>query len=121
MKKIDIEFVFKGRHYDAAIRIAQKAGGREFHITVLDWHLERLLYGSEVIKEVEGSLQANAQLENKDQTELKLTIAAALGNYLKLPCFAGNVCVGTGQAGNSWEDLHPIPRHKRQARGEFMD
>jgi hypothetical protein len=121
MKKIDIEFNFRGRRYDAAIRIWQKAGGREFHITALDWDLERLLYGNEVIKEVDGSLQANIQLENKDQTELKLIIAAALSSYLKVPCFAGDVCVGTSPMEEGWEELHPIPRHIPQASGRFFN
>lgn len=93
MKKMDIEFDFRGRHYDAAVRIEQNPEGREFHITVLDWALERLLYGNQVIHETGGRMQANVLLEKKDQTELKLIIASQLAKYLHLPCFAGDACL----------------------------
>jgi len=121
MKKIDIEFDFRNHHYNAAIRIGKKADIKEYHITVLDWELERLLYGNEVIKEVDGSLQANVLLDKKEQTELKLTIGAALSNYLKVPCFAGDVCVGGNPKEEGWEELHPLRRHKYPARGGFTN
>ncbi|HTI10537.1 MAG TPA: hypothetical protein VL832_18340 [Puia sp.] len=116
MKKIDIEFDFRGRHYDAIIRIRQKPGGREFFITILDWELERLLYGNQVIKEADGSLQANVLLENKDQTELKLTIAGQLSKHMKMRCFTGDVCVSPLPGEEGWEEWHPIPRHLPGAR-----
>ncbi len=85
MKKFHLSFDFKGRHYDAAIRVRQRAWGREFTITALNWSLERLLYGNQVIQEVNGALQANVCKEKKDQTKLKLIIAARLSQYLKTP------------------------------------
>src|ERR1700732_2884717 len=105
MKKIDIEFDFKGCHYIAVIRVEQVTGGRDFHVTVLNWDLERLLYGNHIIKEVEGSLEANVVLENKEQTELKLIIASRLSNNLKLPCFACGQRVAVGHTSDGWEDL----------------
>lgn len=102
MKKIDVEFNFRGRHYDAVIRILQKPSGREFYITVLDWELERLLYGNQVMNEVEGYLQTNVSWEKKDQTELKLTIAGQLSKYMQMPCFAGDVCVNPAPIGEGW-------------------
>ena len=119
MKKIHLSFDFKDRHYDAAIRVRQRTRGREFTITALDWGLERLLYGNQVIQEIDGALQANVLAENKDQTELKLIIAARLSQYLKIPCFTGDQCVMTGHVEEGWEDLHPIPRHEHDTQGNL--
>jgi hypothetical protein len=120
MKKIHLSFEFKDRHYDAAIRVRQGAQGREFTITALDWDLERLLYGNQVIQEVDGALQANVLPENKDQIELKLIIAARLSEYLKIPCFTGDHCLMTGHVEKDWEDLHPISRHQHYANGRDL-
>ncbi len=113
MKKIDIEFEYKGHQYDAAIRIKNKAEGKkEYRITVLDWELERLLYGNQIIQEADGALQANVLLEKKEQTELKLIIAGRLSSYLKIPCFAGDLCIVPSPQEEGWEEWHPISRHK---------
>ena len=111
MKRMDIEFYFKGNRYDAIIRVKQNASGREFHITVLNWELERLLYGNQVISETEGVLQANLHLENEEQTALKLIIASSLGRKLKMTCFAGNQCITSHPQTEGWENMHPISRH----------
>jgi hypothetical protein len=112
MNKFDLSFDFKDRHYDAAIRVRQKAAGREFAITALDWNLERLLYGNHIIREVDGTLQANVLVGNKEQTELKLIIASRLSEYLKIRCFVGEQCLMANPHEESWEELHPIPRHE---------
>ena len=93
MKKIDIEFEFRGRQYDAAVRIWEMNKGREFQVTIMDWELERVLYGNQNMKEVDGVIQADVNPKDKDQAELKLSIAAALGKHLKTPCFAGDICL----------------------------
>jgi len=113
MKKIDIEFEYRGRHYDAAVRIWEMNKGREFQITVMDWELERILYGNHIMNEVDGVIHANVKPENNDQAELKLTIAARLGHYLKVPCFAGDQCLSQAPAKEGWENLRPLERHLR--------
>lgn len=111
MKKIDIEFEFRGRQYEAVIRTRKKGEKKEYSITVLDWELERLLYGNQVITEADGSIQANVLPEEKDQTELKLIIASRLGQYLKMPCFVGDTCVSAEFMPEGWENLRPIEKH----------
>ena len=111
MKKIDIEFDFRGHHHDAFVRIWEMDKGREFQVTIMDWELERVLYGNHTMKEVNGAIQANVLPENKDQTELKLTIAAKLGHYLGIPCFSGDQCVNESPPKEGWEGLHPLERH----------
>lgn len=113
MKKIHLEFDFKGRHYFAIVRDRETVTGKEFDITVLDWKLERLLYGNRLITEVDGTLEANVVVENKGQTELKLIIAVQLGRHLNMSCFVGGQCICETPAEEGWEDLHPIPRHQR--------
>jgi hypothetical protein len=112
MNKFDLSFDFKGHHYDAAIRVQQKAAGREFAITALDCNLERLLYDNHFIGEVDGILQANVLPGKKEQTELKLIIASRLSEYLKIPCFVGEQCLMVNPHEETWEELHPIPRHE---------
>lgn len=70
MKKIHLEFDFMGQHYFAIVRVRDKHPGKEFDITVLDWTLERLLYGNHLINEANGALEANIIHQNKEQTEL---------------------------------------------------
>ncbi|MDR3716448.1 MAG: hypothetical protein P4L51_26885 [Puia sp.] len=111
MKKIGIEFDFKGRHHNATVRLVEKGGKHEYHITVLDWELERILYGNEVIGNADGSLQANLLPGKSEQNELKLAIATALSRYLKIPCFVGDQCVSPVSSDSGWEHLHPIPHH----------
>ena len=111
MKKIEIQFSYKGHRFDAIIRAFKKGAGREFHITVLNWELERLLYGNEIIEEVDGIMQANVLPEKREQAELKLIIASRLSNYLKIPCFTGDTCVAADANQVGWEHFHPNPRH----------
>lgn len=112
MKNIEISFEFWGRHYDAVIRVRERNGIREFNIMVPDRDLERLLYGNQVIRQIDGNLQADILADQKEQTELKLIIASRLSDFLKIPCFVGDSCLIGGASEEGWEDLHPIPRHE---------
>jgi hypothetical protein len=112
MKNIEISFEFRGRPYDAVIRVRERIGIREFNIIILDRDLERLLYGNQVIRQIDGNLQADILADRKEQTELKLIIASRLSDFLKIPCFIGDSCLAGGAREEGWEDLHPIPRHE---------
>jgi hypothetical protein len=112
MKKFNLSFDFRGCQYVAAIRVRQNTGITEFDITVLNWRLERLLYGNQIIKEVDGTLQANVVQENEEQAELKLIIAARLGEYLKEPTFVNDECRLGGTQTKGWETFHPLARHQ---------
>jgi hypothetical protein len=112
MKKFNLSFDFRGCQYVAAIRVRQNTGITEFAITVLNWRLERLLYGNHIIREVDGTLQANVLEENQEQTELKLIIVARLGEYLKEPTFVNDECLLGGAQSENWETFHPLARHE---------
>ncbi len=88
----------------------ERSGGREFAITGLNEELSRLLSGNNMIREIDGTLEADAQPEKKDQTELKLIIASKLAEYLKMPCFVGDECLMPNPHVENWQELHPLLR-----------
>jgi hypothetical protein len=110
MEKFHLSFDFRGRFYQAVILMQEKLGGREFAITELNEELARLLSGNNMIREIDGTLEADVRAEKKDQTELKLIIASKLGEYLKMPCFVGDECLMPNPHVENWQELHPILR-----------
>jgi hypothetical protein len=82
IKLLSLEFEYKGAFYYALIRV-KEGHGREYHITVMNGELERILYGNHIIPEVNGRLQVDVPAENNLQGKLKLAIAHALREYLK--------------------------------------
>ena len=122
MKKIDLEFSFKGARHHAVVRIEPGQKGTDYHITVMDGDLESLLYGNHIIREEEGCLHVDVLAKKLDQTELKLGIASSLGLYLGLPCFVGDQCMlEVNSDGVGWEHLHPIPRHGREEQFSLVN
>jgi len=82
MRLLSIEFEYRNTFYYALIRVKENTY-REYHITVMNGTLEKLLYGSHVILEVNGRLQVDLPAEHNEQGKLKLAIARALREYLK--------------------------------------
>ena len=114
MKKISISFYFKGALYSSMIRVKEMENRKEYHVTILDWELERLLYGNHIIEEVNNSFNVEISSENPRQTELKLRITSELSRQLKIPCFIEKKTkVTSNNFSESWEQLHPLPRHGR--------
>jgi hypothetical protein len=56
----------------------------EYRITVMNGDLEKLLFGNNVIKEINGSLYLDDS-ENEMQERLKTEIAKSLEKILKIP------------------------------------
>ena len=111
MEKFHLSFDFKGRPHQALISMQQKSGGREFAVTGLDEDLERLLEGNHIIRETDGTLEADVLADKKEQTELKLIIASRLSEYLNMACFVGNECLTPRAHAENWQELHPLIRH----------
>ena len=82
IKLLSLEFEYQTAFYYALIRVKEGAH-REYHITVMNGELERLLYGNHIILEVNGRLQVDLPAEQNLQGRLKLAIAQALREYLK--------------------------------------
>jgi hypothetical protein len=56
----------------------------EYRITVMNGELEKLLFGNNVIREINGSLHLEIS-DNEPQGRLKMEIAKSLVKVLKIP------------------------------------
>jgi len=80
---LSLNFEFEGNDYFCLIRKKKKGNDIvEYHITVMNGKLERLLYGNHIITEINGQLQIDNVVQNQKQAALKLTITKALHKYL---------------------------------------
>jgi hypothetical protein len=79
---LSVEFEFEGAKYSSLIRKKKKINCIEYHITVMNGKLEKLLYGNHVVKEVNGKLQEDCVSGDKKLVQLKQAITSALNNYL---------------------------------------
>ena len=83
-KIITINFAFLDDIYYFLARYKINSELKEYYITVMDGDLEKLLYGNHVIREQSGYLQIEIH-ENSEQEKLKIIIAEALSDFLKVP------------------------------------
>lgn len=81
---IQIGFTFEGRNYFSLLRKKVKGSTTEYHVTVMNGELEKLLYGNHVILETDGVLQIDQTITNQQQAVLKLCITKALYKYLHI-------------------------------------
>src|SRR5262245_28260175 len=79
---LSVEFEFEGATYHALIQKKKKINSIEYHITVMNGKLEKLLYGNHIIKQVNGALQSDSLPEDKKVSHLKQNIMKALQDYL---------------------------------------
>ncbi len=81
---LTVGFEFKENFYYSLIRVKPKAAGIDYEITVMNGSLEMLLYGNHVIKQRNDRLEVEA-VKITDQELLKIAIAEALSEFLKIP------------------------------------
>lgn len=83
-KILSIGFEYKGIFYKALARLKELGIKKEYHITIMNGELEKLLYGNHVIVESNGQLLlAHAISPETDIADLIKAIATALGACLK--------------------------------------
>jgi len=82
-KILSLGFEFGETHYSFLAHVKEKDNSTEYHITVMNGELEKLLYGNHVILEIKGELQIDTPSENDKQLVLKHQIAVSLNQYLK--------------------------------------
>ena len=63
--------------------VKEKENATEYHITVMNGDLEKLLYGNHIITEVDGQVQIDSPIENNEQLYLKFQIEEALSRHLR--------------------------------------
>lgn len=82
-KMLSLGFEFGETHYSFLAQVKEKDNRTEYHITVMNGELEKVLYGNHVIFEINGQLQVEGPSENNKQLALKNQIAESLNQYLK--------------------------------------
>jgi len=78
-----IKFEFRAHEYCALVRIKEKETKTEYHITVMNGELEKLLYGNHVLIPESGLFKSDL-LPNTEAGSLKCTIAEALNKQITL-------------------------------------
>lgn len=79
---LSVEFEFEGAKYNSLIRKKKKLNWIEYHVTVMNGKLEKLLYGNHIIKQVNGKLYDDCVSDDKKLVQLKQAITGALNKYL---------------------------------------
>jgi hypothetical protein len=82
MKLLPIKFEYRGSGYEALVRIKVKETKTEYHITVMNGELEKMLYGHHVIIDENGRLQTGS-VPDAETAYLKNKIAEALNGYIR--------------------------------------
>jgi hypothetical protein len=83
-KFLTVGFEFCGKLYRSLIMIKKRNNYKAYRITVMNGDLEKILFGNQIIKEVNGCLQIEVS-ENNEQVKLKTIIAEALSKLLAIP------------------------------------
>jgi hypothetical protein len=78
---LSIKFEFRTHEYYALIRIKEKETKIEYHITVMNGELERLLYGNHVLV-LEAGLFKSELLPDTEVGRLKCIIAEVLNTQI---------------------------------------
>lgn len=79
---LSIGFEFEGSPYSFLARTKEKENFTEYHITVMNGKLEKLLYGNHILVFKNGKILMDLPVKDDEQSKLKMTIAMALRQYL---------------------------------------
>lgn len=79
---LSLGFEYKGCHHSFLARVKEDGNKTEYHVTVMNGELEKLLYGNHVITGSNGQIIADMPDATGDQHLLKYYITKALSKYL---------------------------------------
>src|SRR5688572_37556 len=84
MEIMSLEFSYRSKTYYALIRTKIVQQEKQYHITVMNGELERLLYGHHIVSPRGNNFLhvANEEIAGPEVTELKQCIIEALWKYL---------------------------------------
>ncbi|MBS1563402.1 MAG: hypothetical protein JST39_03390 [Bacteroidetes bacterium] len=82
MNLLPLKFEYRGTGYETLLRIKEKDNVTEYHITVMNGELEKMLYGHHVLVLENGSLQCGVA-PDAETALLKNSIAEALSHWLE--------------------------------------
>jgi len=80
---LTIEFEHKGRPHKAIVRVKVKETNVEYHITIMNGDLERLLYGNHIFVEENGLLLNDTTPGNVEVNDLRGNLRHALAGHLE--------------------------------------
>ena len=81
---LSIGFSFFQEDHYTLIRVIEKPTQTEYHVTVLNHELDQLLYGNNVFVAKDGSIHLDRTSHNKAQEILRMQIAEAISDHLKV-------------------------------------
>jgi hypothetical protein len=79
---IAVPFRFRGGEYCSLVRIKNREGITEFHVTIMNGELEKALYGNHIFHYEKNVLQAYSEVEDPTLSELQEKIGWAIMDYL---------------------------------------
>jgi hypothetical protein len=79
---LSLGFEYKGCHHSFLARVKEDGNKTEYHVTVMNGELEKLLYGNHVITGINGQIITDMTDPPGEQHLLKSYIAKALSKYL---------------------------------------
>jgi hypothetical protein len=79
---LSVEFEFEGTHYNSLVRKKKLNNSFEYHVTIMDGELEKMLYGNHIIRQVNGTLLDECDSADKKVVDLKRTVTKALQKHI---------------------------------------
>jgi hypothetical protein len=79
---LSVEFTYEGVNYFSLIRKKKKTNCFEYHITIMNGKLEKLLYGNHIVKQINGVLESGCLSSDSKLINLKHCVTSALQQYL---------------------------------------
>ena len=80
---LSLGFEFRSSHHSFFARVKENGDNTEYHITVMDEALDRLLQGNHILTSQHGQFSTNMQHSGSEQFLLKRQIIKSLNKYLQ--------------------------------------
>lgn|SRR5690606_18304316 len=80
---LSVEFEFEGAKYYSLVRKKKLNSNIEYHVTIMDGKLEKMLYGNHIFRQVNNMLVSDKVSTDKKVGELKSTVIKALQRHLE--------------------------------------
>ena len=87
---LSLGFEYKDCHHSFLARVKENGNKIEYHVTVMNGDLEKLLYGNYVITGSNSHVVADLPDNGGEEQHLKFQIAKALNKYLQEKTLTGS-------------------------------
>jgi len=86
---LSLGFEFKDCHHSFLARVKETGNEIEYHVTLMNGELEKLLYGNHIITGSSNHVVADLPADNQEDQHLKFRIAQGLNKYLQQKTLTG--------------------------------